>query len=754
MFDHVFRSGAIGGLTLPHRVVMGAMHLNLEALEDGGAALAAFYSERAGGGAALIVTGGTAVSPAGAGGPGYGMVGDPSHRAALRRAAEAVHAAGGLIALQLFHAGRYALPGVAGTDGGAPFAPSAVYSRFSRTTPREMSADDIAETVADFARGARAARELGFDAVEVMGSEGYLINQFTAPLTNLRDDAWGGDAERRRRFPVEVMRAVREAVPGFPVLFRMSGADLVEGGTPPEDTAELAVALARAGADALAVGVGWHESPVPTVQAQVPEGTWAVFAKDVKRALRGAGLHEVPVIASNRFNRLAQADDVLAGGEVDFVAMARPFLADPEIVAKSRAGRAETVDLCIACNEACIDRSFGTERVSCLVNPRAGYEVEFTATAQDAAAGRGRYAVVGAGIAGLQAARTLLALGHEVEVFEAAAEPGGQFRMAGLVPGKEDFAGTVRHHVAELAEYGAPLHLGHRIGHRDVPRLRTFDGVVLASGVLPVRPTLPGLALPHVIDYAQAFADPGALGGRIAVIGGGGIAVDLAHLLTAERTAPATPEEFLASHAVTGGSPAHTATAGGARRAVTLMRRGGRVGAGVGPSTRWVALAELRAAGVATLVGVEYEEITREGVLVRDAEGERRLVAADHVVLAAGQEPERDARATLRRAGVPFEEAGGVTGTDRLNAVRATAEGLRAAHRLALRTAGAVAVRAGSRTGGGRGTEGAAGAGPATGAAAEGGAAYTGSATASPALGGQNGTDPATGGRANVAAGA
>ncbi|GAA3746018.1 FAD-dependent oxidoreductase [Streptomyces tremellae] len=736
MFDHVFRSGAIGGLTLPHRIVMGAMHLNLEALEDGGAALAAFYAERAGGGAALIVTGGTAVSPAGAGGPGYGMVGDPSHRAALRRAADAVHAAGGLIALQLFHAGRYALPGVAGTDGGAPFAPSAVYSRFSRTTPREMSADDIAETVADFARGAEAARELGFDAVEVMGSEGYLINQFTAPLTNRREDAWGGDAERRRRFPVEVMRAVRAAVPGFPVLFRMSGADLVEDGTPPQDTAALAVALAEAGADALAVGVGWHESPVPTVQAQVPEGTWAVFAKDVKRALRGAGHGAVPVIASNRFNRLSQADEVLAGGEVDYVAMARPFLADPAIVATSRAGRAEAVDLCIACNEACIDRSFGTERVSCLVNPRAGYEAEFAATAAPGASARRRYAVVGAGIAGLQAARTLLALGHEVEVFEAGAEPGGQFRLAGQVPGKRDFAQTVRHHVAELAEHGAVLHLNHRIGHKDAALLAAFEGVVLASGVLPVRPALPGLALPHVIDYAQAFADPDALGERVAVIGGGGIAVDLAHLLTAGRAATSTPEEFLAAHAVTGGSP--SAAPARPARAVTVMRRGGRVGAGIGPSTRWVAMAELRAAGVETLVGVEYEEITREGVVVRDAEGGHRLVRADHVVLAAGQEPERDARHALLRAGVPFEAAGGVTGADRLNAVRATAEGLRAAHRLVARTSGKAAAPAEAAAPG----------------AVRAGPDGTGSATAAVTPTGRNGMEPANEACTNATAGA
>jgi 2,4-dienoyl-CoA reductase (NADPH2) len=359
---------AIGTLRLPHRVVMGSMHLNLETSD--GPELAAFYVERARGGAGLMVTGGAAVSRVGAGGAGYALINEPAHSDRWRRVVDAVHDAGGLIALQLFHAGRYA---DASAFGIHPIAPSAVYSTYSKCTPEPMTAAQIAATIEDFASGGARAMALGFDAVEIMGSEGYLINQFASPVTNLRDDAWGGDSVRRRAFPTAVTAAVREALGTTPLLVRMSGADLVPGSSTQEEVNALALAHAIAGADAIDVGIGWHESRVPTTQSLVPHGVWIDFAARVKSALLDAG-SSVPVIGSNRVNSMAQAERIIAAGKVDLVSMARPFLADPAIVAKSFSGNTPLVNTCIGCNEACIDHSLTTMPVSCLVNPRAGRE--------------------------------------------------------------------------------------------------------------------------------------------------------------------------------------------------------------------------------------------------------------------------------------------------------------------------------------------------------------------------------------------
>ncbi len=370
MLRHALLAGSIGTLRMPNRIIMGSMHLGIE---SDGAALAAFYAERARGGAGLIVTGGSSVSRVGAGGRHYSFVNDPAGEQPLRAAAAAVHEAGGRIALQLFHAGRYALFSSFGLE---PVAPSAVPSRFSPDPPRALTTTEIPETIGDFSRGAARARALGYDAVEVMASEGYLINQFLSPITNRREDAWGGDFQRRMAFPLAVLRAVRAEVGAdFPIIFRISGADLMTNSTSAGETLEFARALAGGGVDALNVGIGWHESAIPTVQHLVPSGVWVPYAAAIKAAV-GA----LPVIASNRINSMAAADGVLASGGVDFVSMARPFLADARIVAKAARARPELVNTCIACNQACIDRSLLDAPVSCMVNPRAGRELEFPET--------------------------------------------------------------------------------------------------------------------------------------------------------------------------------------------------------------------------------------------------------------------------------------------------------------------------------------------------------------------------------------
>jgi len=657
VFDHVWRAGAIGLLALPHRIVMGSMHLGLEGIDDGGAALAAFYRERASGGAGLIVTGGSAVSRVGAGGRNYSFVNEDADAEKLSGVAAAVHGAGGLVLLQLFHAGRYAYEA---SFGLTPVAPSPVYSRYSRCEPRELSGAEVLATIEDFARGARRARELGFDGVEIMGSEGYLIDQFLAPVTNLRDDEWGGDPERRMRFPLAVATAVREAAgPGQAIVFRMSGASFVEGGGTQGDVRELARSLAAEGAiDAINVGMGWHESRVPTVQALVPHGAWRPWARAIREAV------DVPVIASNRINTVALAEDVLASGDADFVSMARPFLADPEIVAKARDRR--KLNICIACNQACIDRSIFDKRVSCLVNPRAGYELELAAHAAQTCA----VAVVGGGPAGMEAARALASAGHSVELFEASDRLGGQFRMACRIPGKEDFARTIEYFECELERLGVTVRLETPV--RDPAALNGFDAAVIATGVVPRPVGLPGADLPHVVSYAELLRAGGVWGESVAIIGAGGIGVDVAHLVSHHNV------DFYAAYGLEppGSSPREPARSRGGR--VTLMRRGSRVGERIGPSTRWAVVQELRMAGVEILTGVAYERIEPGSVIIHGADGAERRVEADTVVIAAGQEPETALASSLASAAPPHVVIGGAAGAAELDAERAFREGARA----------------------------------------------------------------------------
>ncbi|MFZ3417114.1 FAD-dependent oxidoreductase [Arthrobacter sp. 3Tela_A] len=680
-FRHAFAPGRIGSLRLPHRIIMGSMHLNFEADAD---ALAAFYAERAAGGAALIVTGGAAVNRDGSGGKTYLVCGEPPFLPAAQTALKAVHDAGGRLALQLFHAGRYAFTE---TYGRQPLAPSAVWSGYSKADPRAMDEEQIRQTLQDFAAAAGQARELGFDAVEIMGSEGYLVNQFASPETNLRDDAWGGDPVRRRAFPLAVLAAVRRAAgPDFPVIFRMSGADLTANEGAPEEYGALAAALADAGADALSIGIGWHESQIPTVQSLVPHGSWLSVAAGIRASLRSRG-HRLPVIGSNRINSVEQANAALARGSVDFVSMARPFLADPRILAKTEAGRVDLVNTCIACNEACIDRSLGTEPVSCLVNPRAGRELEFPPAEAEVCADGTAVAVAGAGPAGMQAAATLAAAGVQVYLFESEAEIGGQFRLARCVPGKADFAETIRYFSNELPRLGVRIHTGVRIA---AAGLAGFRHVVDATGVLPRTVQLAGAGIP-VLDYRQAFANPAALPARIAVVGGGGIAVDLAHLLLQENK-PGTPGPESGLDAAARFTREHLRPepprADG--RQITLLRRGARIGDGIGISTRWAALQALRNAGVVLRTGVAYRKLVPGGLLIDGPEG-AELIAADAVVLAAGQVENTVLQRGLAAAGIPYTVIGGAASAAGLNAVRAFAEGLEAG------TAVAAALLAGTR---------------------------------------------------------
>jgi 2,4-dienoyl-CoA reductase (NADPH2) len=630
MYPHLFKPLDLGFAKLPNRILMGSMHTGLEARPGGLERLAAFYAERAKGGAALIVTGG--FSPNNAGELG-------SHRAQLSTRADAeshkvipraVHAAGGRIALQILHSGRYGFHRDI-------VAPSAVKSGINPNTPREMSEADIQKTIGDFAAAAALARHAGYDGIEVMGSEGYLLSQFLAPRVNQRTDGWGGSLENRMRLPVEIVRACRIAAgEDFILVYRISALELVEGGLSAEEIATVAKAIESAGATLLNTGIGWHEARIPTIAQAVPRGAFAWATRSLKQAVK------IPVIASNRINAPEVAEAILARGDADMVSLARAFLADEAFAAKAKAGDRAGINICIACNQACLDHYFIGEPASCVVNPRAGRETELVYLP---AKRRKRVAVLGGGPAGLSCAAVAAERGHEVTLFEKSGELGGQFNLAKRIPGKQEFAESVAYYAERLRRAGARIVLNHAPGEAE---LGAFDEVVLATGIEPRRPDIPGLGHRSVASYVDVLSGRVEPGREVVILGAGGIGFDVA-LYLLERNARATldPEAFeehwgiVRDRSAAGGLSAKGAPGLHPAHRITMLKRSSTpFGATLGRTTGWVHRTELARNGVKMLKGVDYRSVDDAGVHVM-LDGQPQVFAADTVIVCAGQEPLR-----------------------------------------------------------------------------------------------------------------
>lgn len=676
-YPHLLAPLDLGFTTLRNRVLMGSMHTGLEDGRQHFAALAAFFAERARGGVGLIVTGGFAPNIEGWAKPFAGTLATTGAARRHRQVTDAVHAEGGRIALQILHTGRYAYQPLA-------VAPSRIRSPISPFTPRELSARGIERQIRAFVRCATLAREAGYDGVEIMGSEGYFINQFLVTHTNQRGDGWGGDYTKRMRLPVEIVQRVREAVgPDFILIYRLSMLDLIPDGSSWDEAVTLGKAVAAAGATILNTGIGWHEARIPTIATSVPRAAFAWVTQKMRAALRADGL-TIPLVTSNRINTPEVAEQVLADGCADLVSLARPLLADPDFVAKARDGRAADINTCIACNQACLDHTFKAQLASCLVNPRAGHETTLRILPSPT---RKRFAVVGAGPAGLAAATTLAERGHAVELFEAAARIGGQFNMAQRVPGKEEFAETLRYFARRLAATGVTLRLSTRI---DATSLRAggFDAVLLATGVTPRDPKIPGQDGANVLSYVDVLLHGKAVGERVVIVGAGGIGFDVAEfLVTPDGHSPTLDlaawraEWGVADPAEVRGGVVRARPAPPARRVTLLQRKAGKLGKGLGKTTGWIHRAALQMKQVEMIGGVNYERIGPQGLFVTYGEDRRdgQLIECDTVVLCAGQEPLRELEAPLRAAGVVVHLIGGAHEAAELDAKRAIDQGTRLA---------------------------------------------------------------------------
>ncbi|ALO91937.1 Putative 2,4-dienoyl-CoA reductase [Streptomyces hygroscopicus subsp. limoneus] len=661
-YPHLMTPLDLGFTTLPNRVLMGSMHVGLEEAERGFERMAAFYAARARGGVGLIVTGGIAPNEEGRPYEGGAMLTTEAEAERHRTVTEAVHREGGRIAMQILHFGRYAYHQDL-------VAPSPLQAPISPLVPRELTDADVERTIEDYARAARLARRAGYDGVEIMGSEGYLINEFIAARTNRRTDRWGGCYENRMRFPVEIVRRVREAVgEDFIVIYRLSMLDLVPGGSSLDEVIALGKAVEAAGVTIINTGIGWHEARIPTIATSVPRGayTW------VTRKLMGQV--SVPLVTTNRINTPELAERLLADGCADMVSLARPMLADPDFVAKAAAGTPEAINTCIGCNQACLDHTFSGQITSCLVNPRACHETELVLAPTRL---KKRVAVVGAGPAGLACAVTAAERGHTVTLFDAASEIGGQLNVARKVPGKQEFDETLRYFRHQLDAHGVDVRLETWVEAGD---LEDFDEVVVATGVTPRTPDIPGADHPRVLGYLDVLRDGAPVGDRVAVLGAGGIGFDVAEFLTdGGDKAGEDPETYFRNWGV---DTAYRAPGGLAaperpappRQVHLLQRKTSKVGAGLGKTTGWIHRTELKHRGVTMVPGVRYDRIDDAGLHITVGD-ESTVLEVDTVVLCTGQEPRRELYEELVAAGRGAHLIGGADVAAELDAKRAIKQG-------------------------------------------------------------------------------
>lgn len=670
-YPHLLAPLDLGFTTLKNRVLMGSMHTGLEDKTDDIPKLATYFAERARGDVALMVTGGYAPNIEGWLSPFGSRMATTSLAKKHRVITNAVHHEGGKIALQILHAGRY---------GYSPLsvAPSKLKSPITPFTPRELSARGIERQIRAFVRASMLAREAGYDGVEIMGSEGYFINEFLVSYTNRRTDEWGGSYENRMRLPLEIVRRVREAVGrDFIIIYRLSMIDLIPGGSTWDEVVQLAKGIEKAGATIINTGIGWHEARVPTIATSVPRAAWTWLTKKLKPEV------SIPVITSNRINVPEVAEQVLSDGCADMVSMARPFLADPEWVKKAKENRRDEINVCIGCNQACLDHIFNRKLTSCLVNPRACHETElvFKPTPK-----RRKFAVVGAGAAGIAAACVLAERGHEVDLFEAADKIGGQLNMAATIPGKEEFHEMLKYFATRIRLSGVKLHLNTRASAALLAG-KGYEEVLLASGVLPRAPKIPGQDRANVLSYVDVLAHKKPVGEKVAVIGAGGIGFDVSEYLVKGDHSPTLDlKAWLAEWGVI--SPAEAPGGLGKpsipvspRKVTLLQRKSSKVGAGLGKTTGWIHRTELKTRGVEMLSGVNYERIDDLGLHITF--GEKRenpsTIEADTIVLCTGQDPLRELQAPLEAAGVKVTLIGGADVAAELDAKRAIDQGSRVA---------------------------------------------------------------------------